>query len=312
MHAQRATAQLAQTVFGLHFQNPILLASGTCGYGAELDGFFDIDELGGLVIKAVTADTRAGNPAPRVAEFAGGMINSVGLANPGPDVVIREKLPWLAQRLRNARVFVNIAGRTAEEYGEIIRRCEEAPGFHAYELNVSCPNVKEGGAIISTREDLLADAVRAARAATSRPLVVKLAPNVPDIGRMAEVAVAEGADGLTLINTMPGLLFDLETRRPVLGAGAGGVSGPALLPIGVLAVVRARQRVSVPIIGVGGVRAAEDALQYLVAGASLVQVGTASFADPRAARRVLTDLGRWVAAAGVDTITEIVGSGVAR
>jgi dihydroorotate dehydrogenase (NAD+) catalytic subunit len=308
--ATAAQAKLAQTVFGLQFQNPILLASGTCGYGAELDGFFDIDRLGGLVTKAVTADARVGNPAPRVAEFAAGMLNSVGLANPGPDVVVAEKLPWLAARLRRARVLVNIAGRSAEDYGLIIRRCEEAPGIDAYELNVSCPNVKEGGAIISTREDLLADAVRAARAATRRPLIVKLAPNVPDIGRMAEVAVAEGADGLTLINTMPGLLFDLETRRPVLGGGAGGVSGPALLPIGVLAVARARQRVSVPIIGVGGIRALEDALQYLVAGASLVQIGTASFADPRAALRVLTGLERWVAAPGLTGITEIVGSGV--
>jgi dihydroorotate dehydrogenase (NAD+) catalytic subunit len=301
---------LAQSVFGLDFQNPVLLASGTCGYGAEMDGFFDIDRLGGLVIKAVTADVRGGNPAPRVAEFAGGMINSVGLANPGPETVIREKLPWLADRLSRARVLVNIAGRSAEEYGEIIRRLEDAPAADAWELNVSCPNVKEGGAIISTREDLLADAVRAARAATRRPLIVKLAPNVPDVGRMAEIAVAEGADGLTLVNTMPGLLLDPETRRPILGAGSGGVSGPALLPIGVHAVWRARQRVAVPIIGVGGIRAAADALQYLLAGASLIQIGTASFADPRTAVRVLSDLARWGAARDITSITEIVGSAV--
>jgi dihydroorotate dehydrogenase (NAD+) catalytic subunit len=302
--------KLSQTVFGLDFQNPVLLASGTCGYGAEFDGFFDIDQLGGLVIKAVTADVRAGNPAPRVAEFHAGMINSVGLANLGPDVVIAEKLPWLARRLSRANVLVNVAGRTAAEYGEIIRRLEEAPGFAAYELNVSCPNVKEGGAIISTREDLLADAVRQARRATRRPLVVKLAPNVPDIGRMAELCVAEGADGLTLINTMPGLLFDVDSRRPVLGAGAGGVSGPALLPIGVNAVFRARQRVDVPIIGVGGIRAPEDAVQYLLAGASLVQVGTASFADPRTALRVLSGLERWGTARGISSIMEIVGGGI--
>jgi dihydroorotate dehydrogenase (NAD+) catalytic subunit len=302
---------LAQDICGITFQNPVLLASGTCGYGSEMDGFFDIDRLGGLVIKAVTADARAGNAAPRVAEFHAGMINSVGLANPGPDVVLTEKLPWLAGRLSRARVFINVAGRTADEYGEIIGRCEDAPGFAAYELNVSCPNVREGGAIISTREDLLADAVRVARRATARPLFVKLAPNVPDIGRMAEVAVSEGADGLTLVNTMPGLLFDPDTRRPVLGAGSGGVSGPALLPIGVHAVARARQRVSVPIIGVGGIRAAADALQYLFAGASLVQVGTASFADPRAAVRVLSGLERWGTARHMNTITEIVGSGVA-
>jgi dihydroorotate dehydrogenase (NAD+) catalytic subunit len=305
------SVNLAQTVFGIDFQNPVLLASGTCGYGAELDGFFDIDELGGLVIKAVTADVRHGNPAPRVAEFHAGMINSVGLANPGPDIVLREKLPWLAGRLRRARVLINVAGRTAEEYGEIIRRCEEAPGFAAYELNVSCPNVKEGGAIISTREDLLADAVRAARKATERPLIVKLAPNVPDIGRMAAISVAEGADGLTLVNTMPGLLFDIETRRPLLGAGTGGMSGPGLLPIGVHAVARARQRVAVPIIGVGGIRTAADAVQYLLAGASLVQVGTATFADPRAAMRVLSGLERWGTARHVASITELVGGGIA-
>src|SRR5690606_38968640 len=279
-------------------------------YGSELDGFLDIDTLGGLVIKAVTADVRAGNPAPRVAEFDAGMLNSVGLANPGPDVVLAEKLPWLAQRLRRARVFVNIAGRSAEEYGEIIRRVDAAPGFHAYELNVSCPNVREGGAIIATREDLLADAVRAARAATRRPISVKLAPNVPEIGRMAEIAVAEGADALTLVNTMPGLLFDPDTRRPVLGAGAGGMSGPALLPIGVHAVARARQRVSVPIIGVGGIRTAADAIQYLLAGASLVQIGTASFADPRAAERVLNGLREWVSTHRIHSVTELVGSGL--
>ncbi|MEX0906982.1 MAG: dihydroorotate dehydrogenase [Gemmatimonadota bacterium] len=238
------------------------------------------------------------------------MMNSVGLANPGPDVVLAEKLPWLAARMRRGRVLVNVAGRSAAEYGEIISRLDAADGFHAYELNVSCPNVKEGGAIIATREDLLADAVRAARAATRRPLVVKLAPNVPDIGRMAELCVAEGADGLTLVNTMPGLLFDTGTRRPVLGAGTGGVSGTALLPIGVHAVWQARRRVSVPIIGVGGIRAAEDAVQYLLAGASLIQVGTASFSDPRAALRVLSGLERWGTAHHITSITEIVGSGL--
>ncbi|HEX6134707.1 MAG TPA: dihydroorotate dehydrogenase [Longimicrobiales bacterium] len=302
--------RLTQQLLGVEFQNPVLLASGTCGYGAELDGFMDIDALGGLVIKAVTAEPRAGNPAPRVAEFAAGMLNSVGLANPGPAVVRDEKLPWLAVRLRRARVLVNVAGRSAEEYGEIIRLLDDAPGFHAYELNVSCPNVREGGAIIATREDLLAQAVRAARVATQRPISVKLAPNVPDIGRMAEICVGEGADALTLINTMPGLLFDPVTRRPVLGAGAGGMSGPALLPIGVHAVARARQRVAVPILGAGGIRTGEDALQYLLAGASLVQIGTASFADPRAGERVLKELNAWGTAHRIESVTELTGSGL--
>jgi dihydroorotate dehydrogenase (NAD+) catalytic subunit len=301
---------LAQQLFGTTFQNPILLASGTCGYGAEYDEFFDIDRLGGIVIKAVTMEARAGNPAPRVAEFAGGMLNSIGLANVGVAAVAAEKLPQLAARLQRARVLVNVAGRTSEEYGELVRRLDDAPGFIGFELNVSCPNVKEGGAIFCSREDLLAEAVSAARAATGRPLIVKLAPNVPDIGRMAEVAVAAGADGLTLVNTMPGLLFDLEHRRPVLGAGSGGVSGAALLPIGVHAVAQARKRVHVPIVGAGGVRSAEDVLQYLLAGASLVQIGTALFADPRLPLRVLTNLQAYLQRARLTSVTELVGAGL--
>jgi dihydroorotate dehydrogenase (NAD+) catalytic subunit len=300
---------LAQTLLGCRFQNPVLLASGTCGYGRELDGTIDLDALGGLVIKAVTLEPRAGNDAPRVAEFHAGMLNSIALANVGADAVARDKLPWLADRLREARVLVNVAGATPEEYATIIARLEDAPGFVAYELNVSCPNVQEGGALFGTREDLLGRAVRAARDATRKPLVVKLAPNVPDIGRMAEVAVEHGADALSLINTFPGLLFDVRTRRPLLGNRSGGVSGPAILPMGVHAVWQARKRVSVPILGVGGIRTGEDAVQYLLAGASLVQVGTASFADPRAALRVLSGLERYMAAHGVADVNELVGAG---
>jgi dihydroorotate dehydrogenase (NAD+) catalytic subunit len=301
--------KLEQTLFGNTFQNPVLLASGTCGYGRELDGLFDIDRLGGLVIKAVTVQPRDGNAAPRVAEFDAGMLNSIGLANVGVERVRSEKLPWLAGRLRRARALVNVAGGNVAEYVDIIERLDDEAGFVAWELNVSCPNTERGGAIFSTREDLLAEVVGAARAATRRPLIIKLAPNVPDIGRMAEIAVGEGADGLTLVNTMPGLLFDTETRRPVLGAGAGGMSGPALLPIGVHAVWQARRRVHVPIIGVGGIRTGRDAVQYLLAGASLVQLGTASFADPRAGLRVLSGLERWGSRQGVESITDIVGAG---
>lgn len=301
--------KLEQEVFGTTFQNPVLLASGTCGYGQEFDDIFDIDLLGGLVIKAVTLEPRQGNPSPRVAEFPNGMLNSIGLANAGVHVVQREKLPWLASRLRNARVLVNVAGNTPAEYAQIVATLDGVEGFVAFELNVSCPNVEQGGAVFSTREDLLEEVVAGARAATRRPLIVKLAPNVPDIGRMAAVAVAAGADGLTLINTFPGLLFDTTTRKPVLGAGHGGVSGPAILPMGVHAVWQARRQVDVPIIGVGGIRTAADAIQYFLAGASLVQVGTASFADPRAGLRVITGLKRWAARHRVRSIEEIVGGG---
>ena len=303
--------KLAQEVLGVVFQNPVLLAAGTCGYGRELDGILDIDRLGGIIIKAVTIAPREGNPAPRVAEFDAGMLNSVGLANVGLELVRSEKLPWLARRLRHARVLVNVAGSTVDEFAAIVRRLDDLSGFLGFELNVSCPNVKEGGALFSAREDLLSAVVRGARAVTRKPLVVKLAPNVPDIGRMAEVAVAEGADGLSLVNTAPGMLFDLTTRRPVLGAGTGGVSGPALLPIGVHAVWQARQRVRVPILGVGGIRTGEDAVQYLLAGASLIQVGTAAFADPRAPLRVLDGLERFGARRGVQDVRELVGAGQA-
>lgn len=300
--------RLAQELFGAEFQNPVLLASGTCGYGEEVSEILDLDALGGIVTKAVTPEPRAGNPAPRVAEYDAGMLNSVGLANVGLERFRAEKLPWLARNLSRAQVLVNVAGAAVEDYVRVIEALEGEPGFLGFELNVSCPNVKKGGAMFSTSEELLADVVRQARAATRRPLIVKLAPNVPDIGRMAEVAVDAGADGLTLINTFPGLLFDLETRRPVLGAGAGGVSGPGILPMGVHAVWKARQRVDVPIIGVGGVRTAHDALQYIFAGASLVEIGTASFLDPRAAERVLSGLHDFGARNGVADIRDLVGA----
>jgi dihydroorotate dehydrogenase (NAD+) catalytic subunit len=299
---------LEQQLFGVTFKNPVLLASGTCGYGEEMQGFFDINELGGLVVKAVTAEPRQGNPAPRVIEYDAGMMNSVGLANVGLAELKRTKLPWLAQHARGTHVLLNVAGKTVEEFAQIITALDDGAGFLGYELNVSCPNVKEGGTYFSSRADLLADAVQAARRATRRPLLVKLAPNVPDIATLAEVAVSEGADGLTLINTFPGLLFDLKSRRPRLGAGTGGVSGPAILPMGVHAVFQARRRVKVPIIGVGGIRTAEDAMQYFLAGASLIQVGTANFADPRAAYRVLSNL-KHDGAGGAAHISELIGSG---
>jgi dihydroorotate dehydrogenase (NAD+) catalytic subunit len=300
--------RLDQQLFGATFQNPILLASGTCGYGEELDGCIDIDQLGGLVTKAVTVLPRDGNAPVRVAEFAGGMLNSVGLANVGLEVFKAEKLPWLAQRLRRARVLVNVAGFNVVEFAELVGSLDDSPGFLGYELNLSCPNVKEG-VVYATRGDLITDVVQRARKMTRKPLIAKLAPNVPDIGIMAEAAVAAGADGVSLINTMPGLLFDLDSRKPVLGGGTGGVSGAALLPIGVYAVRQARARIEVPIIAAGGVRTAQDVLQYVLAGASLVQIGTASFADPRTALRVISELGPLGARLGAARLEDLLGTG---
>jgi len=301
---------LLQQLLGTDFQNPVLLAGGTAGYGRELDGILDLDALGGLVTKAVTPEPRKGNPPLRATEYGAGMLNSIGLANVGLDAFRSEKLPWLRDRLRSARVLVNVAGRTVEDYIEVIDGLDAEDGFLGYELNVSCPNVKEGGAAFCARLDLLDEVVSAARARTDRPLVVKLAPNLPDIGATAAAAVSAGADALTLINTFPGLLFDVDSRKPVLGAGTGGVSGPAVLPMGVHAVWQAARRVDVPLIGVGGIRSGSDAVQYLLAGASLVEIGTATFADPRAPERVLKELSRYGRRHAIEGVGELVGAGV--
>jgi dihydroorotate dehydrogenase (NAD+) catalytic subunit len=302
---------LRQRLLGAEFANPVLLAGGTAGYGRELDRVLPLDRLGGLVTKSVTPEPRAGNPPLRTAEYPAGMLNSIGLANVGLEAFRAEKLPWLRDRLRSAQVLVNVAGKTVDDYVAVIDGLDQEEGFLGYELNVSCPNVKEGGAVFCARHDLLNEVVSAARSRTERPLVVKLAPNLPDIGGTAATAVNAGADALTLINTFPGLLFDLETRRSVLGGGTGGVSGPGILPMGVHAVWQASRQVDVPLIGVGGIRSGEDAVQYLLAGASLVAIGTAAFADPRAAERVLDGLRRYCDRHTVP-VGDLVGAGAVR
>jgi dihydroorotate dehydrogenase (NAD+) catalytic subunit len=299
---------------GLSFQNPIVLAAGTAAYGRELAGIVDLGALGGLVTKAVSPEPRLGAPAPRVAEFDGGMINAVGLANPGVRAVRLEHLPWLATALPETRKIANIVGFAVEEFGAVVEELDaavgaDAPGaLDAYELNVSCPNVKAGGMEFGADPAALADVVRRARAATRRPIFVKLSPTLPDIARSAQVAVDAGADVLTLVNTIPGLVIDVATRRPVLGFGTGGVSGTALLPVGVLATWKVRRAVRVPLFGIGGVSSAEDALQYLLAGATLVGMGTAMLRDPRAPERVVRGLARWCATHGVRHIEELVGT----
>lgn len=285
---------LSRDLFGTTFQNPVLLAAGTCGFGEELREVLDLEALGGLVTKSVTLERRAGNPAMRVWELDEGMINSVGLANPGADAVREEKLPWIRENLRRAHVFVSVAGHTPDEYVAVVERLDDAEGFLGWELNLSCPNdTRLAGLPFALDPPALREVVGRVRERTRRPLLVKLAPNDPEPGATAEGAEAAGADGLTLVNTMPGLALDSGTGRPVLGAGPGGVSGPALRAVGVRAVAEARRHTSLPLVGVGGIASAADAVQYLRAGASLVQVGTATFADPRAALRVIEGLRRW-------------------
>lgn len=301
--------RLVQTLFGTEFQNPVMLAAGTCGFGEELADSIDLEHLGGLVTKSVTLEPRAGNPAPRVAEFGSGMINSIGLANPGLDVVRDKKLPWLANNVRAARVFVSVAGHSEDEYVQIIKGLDASDGFVGFELNLSCPNDRKlGGLPFALDPEALSRVVAACRATTQRTLLAKLAPNDPDVGASAARAEAAGADGVTLVNTLPALVIDPNTGEAALGAGPGGMSGPALLPVGVHATYRARRAVRIPVIGAGGIVCAEDAVQYLRAGASCVQMGTASFADPHAAVRVVDGLQRFGRRNGIADLGALVGS----
>lgn len=304
------TTPIAVSVAGLHFRNPIVLASGTAGYGREVDEVLDLQALGGLSTKAVSVAPRHGAPPLRVSEFAGGMINAIGLANPGVDAVRREALPWLAQRDRGLRVLVNVVGNSVDDFATVVERLDECEGVDGFELNVSCPNVKSGGLEFGADPEALAALVRATRSRTSRPVFVKLSPTLgAGITEAARIAVDHGATGLTLINTMPGLVVDVERRRPRIGFGTGGVSGPALLPIGVLATWRvSRALPETPIIGLGGVSTAADAVQYLLAGASLVGVGTAALRDPRAPERIAKGLARWLADHGVRDWHSLIGT----
>ena len=276
----------AVALFGVEFPNPVLLAAGTAGFGREVDGVIELDALGGIVTKAVTPEPRGGHPAPRVAEFAGGMLNAVGLANPGLAAAREHELPWLAARLKRARVLVNVAGATVADYVAVIAGLSDQPVIAAFEINASCPNTSAGGLEFGATPEGLRELVRRCRAAGTKPMSVKLSPVLPDIVAMARVARDEGADAVTLVNTIPGRL---DHR---LANGSGGVSGPALLPNGVLATRKVAEQVGMPVIGVGGIGSAADAREYLAAGAALVAIGTAALADPRIPERVARELAR--------------------
>jgi dihydroorotate dehydrogenase (NAD+) catalytic subunit len=282
----------AREVFGARFQNPILLAAGTAGYGRELAGVMDLERLGGIVTKAVSLAPRVGNAPPRVAEYPGGMLNSVGLANPGLAAVREGHLPWLVAHAGRVRIIVNVVGFALDEYAAVVEGLEGVEGLTAYELNLSCPNTSAGGIEFGADPESVRQIVARCRARTRRPLIAKLSPVLPDIGAIARVARDAGADGIAVVNTVPGSLT-YEDGRPRLGHGTGGASGPALLAIGVRAVHSVLERTGgVPVIGVGGVTTAADARQYLRAGAALVAIGTAGLADPRVPERVIAQLER--------------------
>ncbi|HRP08971.1 MAG TPA: dihydroorotate dehydrogenase [Gemmatimonadales bacterium] len=276
-------------VAGLEFANPVLLASGTAAFGAELAGAMRLERLGGIVTKAVSLLPREGNAPPRVGEFRGGMINSVGLANPGVEAVRSAELPRLAALKLPGRVLVNVVGFEVGEYAAVISRIDELDTHHGYEINLSCPNTSAGGIEFGADPVSVQQVISRCRAATSRPIFAKLSPALPDIPAIAAAAVEAGANGISVINTLPGMVY--HGVLPRLGNGFGGVSGPALLAVGVLATSRVKRRLpDIPVIGVGGIRSADDARQYLRAGASLVAIGTAALADPHLPERIIDRL----------------------
>lgn len=298
--------RLRVTLCGLVFSNPVIAASGTFGYGVEMAPIVPLRQLGGLVVKGLSREPMRGNPPPRLYETRAGMINSVGLQNMGVRAFVREKLPGL--RGCGTRVVTNVFGYAVEDYAEVIRVLEDAEGVDAYELNVSCPNTKHGGMFFSSDPRLLAEVVTACVRAARRPVIVKLSPNVASIAPLARAAEDSGASAISLVNTFLGLVIDARTRRPRLGAGYGGVSGPAIKPLALRLVHEAARAVKIPVIGLGGILTGEDAAEFLIAGAAAVQVGTATFADPCAPVRIAAELDEFCRAQGIANVSSLTGT----
>ena len=298
--------QLEVSFCGLTVRNPVLAASGTFAYGVEFESLVDLNALGGLVVKGLSREPMDGNPPPRIWEAAAGMINSIGLQNIGVRAFVRDKMPALA-KLRTA-VFANVFGACTEDYVEVARALEDAEGLAGYELNVSCPNTRHGGIYFSSDPALLDEVVRAVRAVSKRPLIVKLSPNVARIEPLARAAAEAGADAISLVNTFVALAVDARTRRPRIGAGFGGLSGPAIKPLAQRMVYEAAQAVRIPVIGLGGIATGEDAAEFLVAGASAVEVGTATFWDPASPLRVANELREFLRQEKIADVRELTGT----
>ena len=294
-------------VAGVEFRSPVIAASGTFGYGVEFEDIVSLDRIGGFVTKGLSREPMAGNPSPRIIETAAGMINAIGLQNMGVRAFIAEKLPKL-HGLNGTVVIANVFGFTIGDCVEVIQALNDAAGIAMYELNASCPNTSHGGMVFGTDPPELWELVARSKAAARRPLMVKLSPNVTDIGLMARVAEDGGADAVSLVNTFVSLAIDVETRRPRIANIPGGLSGPAIKPIAVRMVHEASKAVKIPIVGMGGILRAEDAAEFMMAGATAVQVGTASYADPRAVENIANGLKRWCAAHGVAQVSSLTGS----
>ena len=301
------TPDMRVNVAGVELRSPVIAASGTFGYGVEFEDIISIERIGGFVTKGLSREPMAGNPTPRIIETAAGMINAIGLQNMGVGPFVREKLPKLVQ-MKGAVVIANVFGFTIEDCLEVIRVLNESPGIAMYELNASCPNTSHGGMVFGTDPSLLYELVSRTKGASQRPLMVKLSPNVTNIGLMARVASDAGADAVSLVNTFVSLAIDVETRRPRIANVTGGLSGPAIKPIAVRMVHEVSKAVRIPVVGMGGIVNAEDAAEFMMAGATAVQVGTASYADPRAVENIANGLQRWCAKHDVAQVSSLTGS----
>jgi dihydroorotate dehydrogenase (NAD+) catalytic subunit len=297
---------LAIEIAGIRFNNPVMTASGTCGYGLEMAELIDLNRLGGIFTKGLSARPMRGNAPWRIVETHGGMLNAIGLQNIGARTFVTEKLPALRQY--NTRIIPNVFGYTVEEYLEAIEILEEGEGIDAYELNISCPNVKAGGESFANDAHLAAEVTAAVKRAARRPVIVKLSPNVTDIAEIARAVEAAGADALSAINTVVGMAIDIHTRRPRLANITGGLSGPAIKPIALRCVFQVARAVKVPVFGIGGIATVEDALEFIIAGASAIQVGTANFYDPRASMKIVDGLAEYCQRHGLEKIRELVGT----
>ncbi|MFG6118179.1 dihydroorotate dehydrogenase [Thalassobacillus sp. B23F22_16] len=290
---------------GLDLKNPIMPASGCFGFGKEFSEFYDLSELGAVIIKAATGETRYGNPTPRVAETSAGMLNAIGLQNPGVDRIISDELPYLSEF--DAPVIANVAGSTVEEYVEVAEKISRDDTIKALELNISCPNVKEGGVQFGTDAALAAEVTGQVKQASEVPVYVKLSPNVTDIVGMAKAVEKAGADGLSMINTLTGMRLDLRRRKPIIANQTGGLSGPAIKPIAIRMIYQVYQEVDIPIIGMGGIETVDDIIEFLLAGASAVAVGSANFKNPFICKELIDQLPEAMERYGFDQVDEMIG-----
>ncbi len=297
---------LAVEIAGIRMKNPVMPASGTFGYGEEFAPFLDLEGIGAIVTKGLSLRPKAGNPTPRIAETVSGMLNAIGLQNVGVDAFVKHKLPYL--REINTPVIVNFFGNTLEEYAEVARRLSDIPEVAGVELNISCPNVKQGGIVFGTDPRAAAEVVKEVRRALAKPLIVKLSPNVTDITVIARAAEEAGADAISCINTLTGMAVDIRTRRPRIANRTGGLSGPAIRPVAVRMVHQVVQAVKIPVIGIGGIMTAADALEFLIVGATAVQVGTANFVDPGAMGEIVAGIERFCVEEKIGDIRELIGS----